>query len=356
MKKIRMGVIGLGQIAQGVHLPGIARSDDLVLQAVCDIDEGVLQKIGEQYQVPEQYRFKDYRQLIRCAEVDAVDICTPNDCHFDMAMDAARAAKPYAVEKPVTMTAEQAQTLDTLTEKMKIKNMVCFSYRFKTAARYARELVQTGMLGDIYHVDMQYFQAWGLPDAAAPLFWRYQKARTGSGALGDLGCHALDLVRFVLGKEYTKVCADADIYVTKRKLLDGSGEGTADVDDYFNFLARMQDGVSASFQITRFAFGRGNYQRMEIYGSRGALVYQLDASPGEDELELCVGQPLGQLNHFTKVPLPQRFEADQMQSFADRLLEKEDHTAATMEDGLANQKVLDALLHAQEKEKWVALT
>lgn len=355
MSKTKIGTIGLGGIAQGVHLPGIERSQDLELRAICDINPEKLKKVGDKYGIDEAYRFTDYHDLVQCKEVEAVDICTPNDCHFQMAMDAASAHKPYTLEKPVTLNSKEADCLAEHTKKMGVKNMICFSYRFKAAARYAKNIIERGLLGDIYHVDMQYFQAWGLPDANTPLVWRFIKEYTGSGALGDLGCHGLDLVRFVTGKEYLKVVSHADTYVKERRLPDGEGMGISDVDDYCNYLAQMEDGISASFQITRFGFGRGNYQRMEIYGSKGAIVYKLDENPGEDELEICIGPVAGETHTFTKVPVPNQYKVDQMQSFADIINGYGDGMSATIEDGQRNQHVVDAVIQSFEEERWVKL-
>jgi predicted dehydrogenase len=355
MPRIKIGVIGLGGIAGGVHLPGIAKCGDFELTALCDIDREKLDRAGDQYHIGGAMRFTDYRELISRAGVDAVDICTPNDCHFQMAMDAVKAGKHYAVEKPAAMNAGEAETLARRTREAGVKSMVCFSYRFKAAARYARHLVQSGVLGELYHVYMQYFQGWGNPDSGVPLVWRFVKARAGSGALGDLGSHALDLARFVTGRDYTRVAGDADTFVRERPLPGGGGTGVSDVDDYCHYLARMEGGVSAVFGITRFAFGRGNFQRLEVYGRRGALVYKLDESPGADELEICIGEPLGQLNAFTRVPVPPSYAADQTQSFADMINGKPGGLAAAIEDGLANQKALDAVLSSLERERWVSL-
>lgn len=353
MKAIQVGSIGLGNISRGVHLPGIEKSPDLSLYAICDLDPQRLQEVGERYAVPESRRFTDYRQLIACPGVEAVDISTPNDCHFPIAMEAVRAGKPYCLEKPVTMNADQARELAQATEAKGLKSMVCFSYRFKPAARFARELVQRGELGRLYHVDMQYFQAWGLPAAACKYVWRYEKRRTGSGALGDLGSHALDLCAFVTGKCVQSLVGHTGTYVKERPLLDGSGMGQVDVDDFSNYMAQLEDGISASFQITRFAFGRGNYQRMEIYGEKGALVYVLDETPDQDELYLCQGEVGRETRAFQRLPIPQRFRADQMQAFADRLLDKEDGLAADIRDGLANQRQLDAVILSAQEGRWV---
>lgn len=353
---IRIGSVGVGVIWTGVHEPGIRRSPDLELTAICDIDQDKLNAAGEKYGIPPERRFTDYHDLIRCPDVDAVDICTSNDAHFEIAMAAVEAGKPYDLEKPITMTAAQAEQLAQATRAKGLPNMVCFSYRFKAAARYAKELIASGMIGQVYHVDMQYFQAWGLPRAQSPLVWRFVKSRTGSGALGDLGCHALDLVRFVTGKEYTRLVGHLGTYVHERQNLDGVGTGPVDVDDFSNYMTDMEDGISASFQITRFAFGRGNYQRMEIYGSEGAIVYTLDAHPGEDDvLEVCAGDVYAEGRVFSKLPIPERCYSDQMQSFADIVLKKGDGMAATIEDGLKNQRVLDAILESANQGSWVTL-
>ena len=203
---------------------------------------------------------------------------------------------------------------------------------------------------------MQYFQAWGLPRANCPLVWRYVKSRTGTGALGDLGSHALDLVRFVTNKEYTRVVGHTGTYVHERPLLDGEGVGKVDVDDFSNYMADMEDEISVSFQITRFAYGRGNYQRMEIYGSEGAIVYSLDATPaGIDEIEVCSGDINADAHVFNHLPIPQQYFSDQMQSFADIVNGTGDGLAANIQDGQANQHLLDAIVESAEKGTWLSL-
>lgn len=356
MKQFRIGCIGLGMIARAVHLPQIAESPGLRLTALCDINTEWTKDAGEQYGIDPSHRFSDYRELIACQDVDAVVICTPNDSHFEITMAAVRAGKPYALEKPVAMNSRQAGLLADETAKAGLKSMVCFSYRFKAAARYARELIAQGALGDLYHVNMQYFQDWGLQENGCPLVWRFVKSQSGSGALGDLGSHALDLVRFVTGREYERLVACADTFVRERPLpVDANRMGRCDVDDFCNMLAQMEDGLFASFQITRFGYGRGNYQRMEVYGSRGSLVYKLDEKPDEDELMICLGRPMGETHTFTALSIPARYRAAQMQAFADILGGSRDGLAATIEDGRINQRLLDAAIESFEYGKWVDL-
>jgi predicted dehydrogenase len=353
-KCIGVGSIGLGSISRGVHLPGIARSEDFKLVALCDIDPKALKAAQEQYNIPDSHCFTDYRDLINCPDVDAVDIATPNDCHFEIAYASAEAGKPYALEKPITMTKEEADKLAEITKAKDLKSMVCFSYRFKPAARYVKDIIDRGLIGDIYHVNMQYLQAGGI-DTDRPLTWRYIRNRAGSGALGDLGSHGIDLVRFVTGKEYKKVIGHADTFVKERKVPGSDTVGKVDVDDFCNYMAEMEGQTSASFQITRFAYGRGNYQRMEIYGSKGAIVYHLDATPNTDEIEVCIGEVSREAQLFTKLPVPHKFKADQMQSFADIINGKDDGLAATIFDGQKNQHVLDAIIESVDKGEWVTL-
>ena len=352
MSVIRIGSVGLGGISGGVHVPGIERSPDLTLAAVCDIDPVRLKERADRYGIPENRRFTDYRDLIACPDVDVVDISTPNNVHREIAEAAARAGKSYGVEKPMTMDTAEAESLARVTHEAGVKSMIYFSYRYKAAARYLRSLVAGGRFGRVHHVNMQYYQAWGLAEKNCSLVWRYVKSVAASGALGDLGCHGLDLVSFVTGAQYESVSAHLGTIVTERRLPDGSGMGTVDVDDFSNILAEMSGGISASFQISRFAYGRGNYQRMEVYGEHGALVYHLDRIPGVDELEICDASTGGK---YVSVPIPDEFRVDQMQAFADLLNGTGDGLDATVDDGVTNEILLDGILKSDAEKRWVKL-
>ena len=349
---IRIGSIGLGGISSGVHIPGIRKSKDLELVALCDINEERLKERAAQYGIPLDHCFTDYKDLIDCPDVDAVDISTPNNVHGEIAEYAAKAGKPYDLEKPITLNKEEVKSLYDVTKDASVKSMICFSYRYKASARYARSLIKSGRLGRIYHVNMQYYQAWGLEHKDAALVWRFVKDIAGSGSLGDLGCHALDLCEFVTGEEYDKVFAHNGTFVHERRLLEGEGKGKVDVDDYSNIFVETKSGASFSFEISRFNYGRGNYQRMEIYGEKGAIVYHLDRIPGVDEIEIC-DETTG--DKYVPLEIPEEFKVDQMQSFADIVNGCEDGLSATIEDGLRSQILLDAILEAAEKGTWVKL-
>lgn len=353
MNRIRVGVIGAG-IISGQHISGIIESKDAELVAICDTNEAALHARADQYGVDRAFRFQNYMDLINCPEVDAVTICTSNNTHYEIAKAAIAKGMPFLLEKPVTLDYKQSLELEKLALENKVPNMIGFSYRFKAAARYARWLVQEGHLGRILHVYGQYLQSWAISDKCE-LVWRFKKEFSGSGTLGDLGSHVIDLTRFMVG-EYEKVCGHAGTFVTKRKIVGSEEYGEVDVDDYCHFLAALEGGAGAVFSVTRDAYGRGNYQRFEIYGTKGALIYKLDEEGKiEDTLEICIGEVYEQDRHFHKVNIPDRFKSSQMQSFFDIINHKSDSMPATIVDGRINQLILDSIIESFENEKWVKI-
>lgn len=341
-KKIRIGVIGLGGIGTSTHIPGILATDDGVLTAICDIDSEKVAKVKQQYSIKDELCFEHYQDLIDCDEVDAICICTPNDVHFPVAQYAIKKAKPFALEKPVTLNKTQAQEL--YNGSLCLPHMVCFSYRFKAAARYAKSLVQSGVIGTINHVYGEYHQSWAISDATR-MSWRLQKARTGSGVLGDLGCHMLDLIRFTVGE----ICEVAGDYGTikKRRLAENSDELVdVDVDDYFNSIIKLQNGASGTMNTSRFAYGRGNYQQLSIYGTDGAIVYGLE---DEDTISVCCG-PLSTKNQFVELKIPDEFKVSQMQEFVKVCQGNGSPLSATLTDGYQVQILLDTMLCAADEK------
>lgn len=220
----------------------------------------------------------------------------------------------------------------------------------------AREMIRRGDIGKIHHISMQYLQTWGNEEADCPLVWRFRKEYAGTGVLGDLGSHMVDFATFLTGRRFIEVTAQAATLLPTRRGIRGDGVGQVDVDDFCNFLADMEDGISASFQTTRVAYGRGNYQRFEIYGSCGALVYMLDADGGEvDTLEVCIGRAMSETGSFKQVTIPEKYRTNQMRSFEDLLLGREDGCSATVQDGYENMCVLDAIERSFNTRQWVSL-
>ena len=229
----------------------------------------------------------DWRRVLERDDVDLVDVCTPGDTHAEIAIAALEAGKHVLCEKPLANTVAQAEAMAEAAARAAargVRSMVGFTYRRVPAIGLARELVAQGRLGDIRHVRAQYLQDW-IADPAAPMSWRLQKDKAGSGALGDIGAHVVDLTQHVTGQRLTGVSALMETFVRQRPLpasagslsgVGGEGTGEVTVDDAALFLGRFDGGALASFEATRFALGRKNAIRIEVNGSRGSLAFDFE--------------------------------------------------------------------------------
>ncbi|WP_174517924.1 Gfo/Idh/MocA family protein [Lentzea aerocolonigenes] len=229
----------------------------------------------------------DWKSVLDRDDVHVVDICTPGDTHAEIAVAALDAGKHVLCEKPMANNVTEAVAMAEAAERAArrgVRAMVGFSYRRVPALGLARELVSRGRLGKIHHVRAQYLQDW-IVDPAAPLSWRLDKEKAGSGALGDIGAHVVDAAQFILGDTVREVSGTMETFVSERPLaLSHSGlSGTASdrtgpvtVDDAVLFLARFAGGALGSFEATRFANGRKNALRIEVNGSAGSLAFDLE--------------------------------------------------------------------------------
>ena len=345
---IRYGIIGCGNIARGVHIPGIQSAVGAEITAICDADPIKLEQTRQSLGLPVEAAFTDYLALLDSGLVDAVSVTTPNHMHIAPAMAAAERGIPFACEKPLSVDAQSAKPLLDLVEKTGLKNMVCFSYRFKKAARYARDLIAEGRIGKIRHIYVRYLQGWGNPEKDCPRVWRFDRASSGSGTLADLGSHMLDLVRFLTDEEYTRFTAQNGTFVYDRRSVDPvkNGEREAvDVDDYAHYFAQTSSGIAASFEISRNAFGRGNFQHIEIYGDKGALIYELE---DDDFLEICEGTDEG-THTFRRLEIPEKYRVSQMQCFIDRIRGEEYGLCAAVADGYEDMLDLDKIIRSSEE-------
>lgn len=219
----------------------------------------------------------DWKELLRRDDIDLIDICTPGDSHAEIAVAALAAGKHVLCEKPLANTVAEAEAMAAAAEQAAtagIRSMVGFSYRRVPALALARKLVAQGRIGEVRHVRAQYLQDW-LTDPQAPLTWRLQRERAGSGALGDIGAHLIDTTRFVTAQELTGVSALTETFVTERP--DGAGRGPVTVDDAALFIGRLSGGGLASFEATRVAAGRKNALRLEVNGTNGSLAFDFEA-------------------------------------------------------------------------------
>jgi predicted dehydrogenase len=229
----------------------------------------------------------DWKSVLDRDDVHVVDICTPGDTHAEIAVAALDAGKHVLCEKPMANTVDEAVAMADAAARAAqrgVRAMVGFSYRRVPALGLARDLVAQGRLGRIHHVRAQYLQDW-IVDPAAPLSWRLDKEKAGSGALGDIGAHIVDATQFVLGDTISEVMGTLVTFVPERPLatshsgLSGTASeetGPVTVDDAALFLARFGSGALGSFEATRFANGRKNALRIEVNGSQGSLAFDFE--------------------------------------------------------------------------------
>ncbi|RBM07254.1 Gfo/Idh/MocA family protein [Streptomyces sp. PT12] len=222
----------------------------------------------------------DWRVLIARDDVSLVDICTPGDSHAEIAIAALEAGKHVLCEKPLANTVEEAEAMTAAAIEARKRGqlaMVGFNYRRVPALVLARKLIAEGRLGTLRHVRASYLQDWAA-DPAMPLAWRLRKEKAGSGALGDLGAHIVDITQHLSGELLVGVSAQTETFVKQRPLPGGEpGQvGEVTVDDAAVFNGRLASGALASFEVSRFAAGRKNQLRVEINGSDGSLAFDLE--------------------------------------------------------------------------------
>ena len=233
----------------------------------------------------------DWRALIARDDIDVIDVCTPGDSHAEIAIAALEAGKHVLCEKPLANTVDEARAMVAAAAKARalgVRSACGFNYRRVPAVSLMRDLVAAGRLGTIRHVRAVYLQDW-ITDPNFPLVWRLQKDKAGSGALGDIGAHIIDLTQFVTGQSITGVAGLTETFIKERPLpatssglsasagdQTGVATGEVTVDDAAVFVARLSGGGLATYEATRFATGRKNGLKVEINGERGSLVFDLE--------------------------------------------------------------------------------
>lgn len=229
----------------------------------------------------------DWRSVIARDDIDLIDIVTPGDSHAEIAIAALAAGKHVLCEKPLANSVAEAEAMEQAAQDAAahgIRAMVGFTYRRVPAVTLMRDMIASGRIGTIRQVRASYRQDW-LADPESPMTWRLDKDRAGSGALGDIGAHIVDMTQFVTGQDLTQVSGVMETLVTERPVLGesvglsgtaGEGRGTVTVDDVALFTARLESGTLATFEATRFATGRKNALDIEISGDAGALHWNLE--------------------------------------------------------------------------------
>ena len=254
------------------------------MRAICGRDEaGVREaaaKLGwEGYET-------DYHRLVTRDDIDLVDVSTPGDTHHAVVLAALTAGKHVFCEKPLANSLDEAREMVAAAKRAGVVAMINFNYRRVPAVQFAKQLIDEGRLGEIRHWRAVYLQDW-INDPQFPLVWRLRREVAGSGALGDIGAHIVDLSHFLVG-QITEVIGTMETFIRERPVEQTSGGGAGlaatagqemgqvTVDDSTTFLARFANGTTGTFEATRLAPGRRNYNSFEVNGSNGTIVFNLE--------------------------------------------------------------------------------
>jgi len=272
-QKIKVGIVGLGTIGQ-VHADAYAHCPAAELAAMCDLNAGRLAEVGEKYQVRD--RFTDYRELLK-TDVAAVSICVPNHLHCEIAVAALRAGKQVLLEKPMAMNAGQAAAIIAAQKKARKIVQVGMVWRQKPEAQLIREEVQSGRLGEIYHMRAVLIRRRGIPGLGG---WFTTKALSGGGPLIDIGVHWFDLCMYLSGQwrptrvsamTYAKFGAAMRAYkYTGMWAGPPNYAGVCDVEDYVAGLVRFGRKATLSFEIA-WAANTEESAYIELLGTKGGI-------------------------------------------------------------------------------------
>ncbi|MDF2721089.1 MAG: dehydrogenase [Paenibacillus sp.] len=381
-KQVRVGLIGykfMGKAHSHAYrdLPFYFPSDvEPVMQAIAGRDRDALQAAADHMGWASCET--DWRRLIERDDIDLIDICTPNNTHAEIAFAALQAGKHVLCEKPLAMNAEEAARMLEAAKQAGVIHMICHNYRFAPAVRYAKQLIDQGVLGQIYHMRAVYLQDW-IMDPGFPLVWRLRKEVCGSGTHGDLMAHTIDLARYLVG-EIAEVSGMMDTFIKRRPLGEMIGGlqaqteqeqwGDVDVDDAVAFLARFHSGAFGVFEATRFAKGNRNGNRFEINGSKGSLRWDLenmnnlqlyleDDAPGQQGFRTI--QCNESVHPYAAAYWPAGHITGYEHTFINLLHELMQGIAGNsspqpnFEDGYRNQLVLDAVEQSSQTRQWVQI-
>lgn len=379
-KEIRIGMIGyqfMGKAHSHAYRDMTFYFDSDVkpiLKAVAGRNEPAVKEAAEKMGW-ESYEL-DWRTLIEREDIDVIDIVTPNHTHAEIAIAAAKAGKHIITEKPLALTLEEAKQMYQAVKDNKVTHMICHNYRFAPAVQFAKKLLEDGRLGRIYHFRANYLQDF-IMDPAFPLVWRLKKEISGSGALGDIGAHSIDLARFLIG-EFEEVVGTTETFIKKRPLGEMAGGlkgqagnsefGEVTVDDAVAFLARFENGTLGTFEATRFAGGNRNKNKFEINGEKGSIRWDmenmntLDVYFADDEQGLQGFRTIScteEEHPYAGAYWPPGHIIGYEHTFIHLIYEflhgvvRNSQPAPNFEDGVKNQAVLTAIEQSSETMQWV---
>ncbi len=314
---------------------------------------------------------KDWRKLVDAPDIDAIDISSPNNTHHEIALAAAAAGKMILCEKPLAMNLTQAREMTRAAEKSGRPNMVWFNYRRVPAISLAKQMIEEGRLGKIFHYRATYLQDWTI-SPKVPLggagTWRLDKEVAGAGVSGDLSTHNIDTAIWLNGS-IARVCGMTAIFIRDRKRPDGSA-ARVEIDDVCTFLARFANGSNGTFEATRYARGRKNKNSFEMNGEKGSIYFDLEdmhqlqyfAHDDPAHLQgwrtiLVTGAEHPYMANWWVPGCVIGYEHTFINALADFLkgLEKGERVRPDFRDALETQAVAEAVLESARMEKWITL-
>jgi predicted dehydrogenase len=342
-----------------------------VLKAVCARDPQKTQAFAAQWGWESVE--PDWRALVRRPDIDAVDISTPNNTHREIALEAAAAGKIVLCEKPLAMDKAEALEMTKAVERSGKPSMVFFNYRRVPAIALAKQIVDEGRLGRIFHWRAKYLQDWlrspNLPQGGNT-FWRLDAESAGSGVVGDLLAHSIDLALWLMGP-IERVSAMTNTFVKERPLQDDpSTVRPVAVDDACAFLARFANGALGTFESSRYATGRKNQNTFEINGEKGSLAFDLEDAHqlqyyNQGDGSLTRGFRTIQawdsdhpyMKHWWVPGAAIGYEHTFTNAVADFCegLQAGEKRAPDFRDGYETQRVCDAVLDSARTQQWVAI-
>lgn len=368
--EIKVGIVGT-QFMGRAHSNAYRRVSDFfdlpappLLRAACDVNPSDLDAFVQRFGW--QTKETSWEKMVSRDDIDLVDICTPNVLHMPIAVAAAKASKHILCEKPIAMNADEARKMLDAARQANVRHMVAFNYRRVPALAFAKQLIEQGKLGRIFHFNAVYYQDW-LVDLNFPFVWRHDIKKGGSGAHGDMNAHTVDLARFLVG-EIEAVCGAQQIFIKERPLQNGKGTGAVTADDTMYFLARFRNGALGSFMATRFATGRKNFLRLEIFASKASLIFNLERL---NELQFYSRSDEGNEQGFRNILVTESshpfmntwwppghiigWEHTFVHEISDLLLAitEGEPVYPDFYDGLRCQQVLDAVCQSANEKRWI---
>ena len=350
MKK-RIGFVGFGWIARDVHFPHYQKiADQCEITAVCDIDPKAIQNAKDKIGLSDDRLFTDYKKLIDSGLCDAIDICTPNYLHCEIAKYALNAGIPVSIEKPVGLNVSEVKEVEDLAAAKGLPVFVCFTWRHRPALRYLKDLLNEGTIGDLHHVYIKCIKDSALWPGRR-LEWRFQKDKAGTGVLCDLGSHMLDLLNW-LGTDIQGLTASYGSFVKRRQLIDSDEWGDVTTDDWANIIFDLKNGANATVALSRGCATCSALTEVEVYGRHGYLKFtENDITnitvniEGKEPEQRAIPESYGDPNYM-----------QQCVSFINLLNGKSDQYTSTISDGLQSQIILDAAEIAARDKRYVTIT